>query len=161
MIKRKFDLQLFGDFLVNYGVSLQIDIDPTGTPTLTEMGDGFDNIEEVLNEILNQYFFLNKGGFGKTHVTGMQPVWKLTGVRKRADAAQNYIFSKKYKMLEERETDLVITYIDGIEGTVVMTFSDVTIANVKEFGGQSTDGAAITVDFHTSGEPTIVITPAA
>lgn len=151
----KLDMRLFDDLLVNYGVSLQIDIDPGGIPTLTALGEGFDNLAEALNEIVNQYQFLNNGGFGVSYVTGMQPVWTLTGVRKLQDAAQNYIMSKKYSLLEDRVTDLVITYTDGTDAVVTLTFGDVTIANIQEFGGGSTDGAAISVEFHTSGAPVI------
>lgn len=157
---KKFDLQLFAtDYLTNYGVGIEIDTTPTTTATYVTLGDGFDNLAEALNEVINQYQFLSKGGYGKSYVTGMQPVFTLTGIRLRADAAQNFIFGKKYEVLDERVTNLKITYIDGDGSTVVIQMDDVTMANIQEFGGNSTDGAAISVEFHTSEKPTVTVTP--
>ena len=41
--------------LVNYAVSCQIDITPFGNQrTYAEFGNGFNNIAEALNEVINQ-----------------------------------------------------------------------------------------------------------
>jgi len=143
------------DYMAVWGVNLEMDITPGATPTWVEVGAGFDNLTEALNEVINQYQYLNKNGFGESEVTGMQPIWTLTGVRKMADAAQNYMFSKKYKLLNERKTNFRINYLDENDQMINVLFENVTIANMQEFGGAATDGAAITVEIHTSGEPVV------
>ena len=55
--------------------------DPPGTWTYAELAEGFDNIAEALNEVVQQYFFLSDKGFAKNHVTGMAPAFTLTGRR--------------------------------------------------------------------------------
>lgn len=148
-------LQLFNDFLVNYGVNLEIDTNYPNAPNWVEIGSGFDNLSETLNEVVNQYFFLNKDGYGESEVTGMQPMMTLTGVRKRADAAQNFIFSKKYELLDERKTNIRINYQDENDNTVTITWNNVTMANIQEFGGGTTDGSAVNVEFHSSEKPVV------
>lgn len=143
------------EMLKNYGISLSIDTTPEAVETWVEVGEGFDNLAEALNEVVNDYQFLNKGGYGQSEVTGMQPVWTLSGVRKIADVAQNFIFSKKYELGESRKTNLKIEYVDGAAATVTVTFNNVTMANIQEFGGASTDGAAISVEFKTSEKPVV------
>ena len=54
--------------------------DPPGTWTYAELAEGFDNIAEALNEVVQQYFFLSDKGFAKNHVTGMAPAFTLTGI---------------------------------------------------------------------------------
>ena len=73
--------------------------DPPGTWTYAELAEGFDNIAEALNEVVQQYFFLSDKGFAKNHVTGMAPAFTLTGRRVVGDQAQDYIFSKKYGLV--------------------------------------------------------------
>lgn len=157
----KIDLQLFADdFLANYNVKFEINTTPETTETWEELGEGFDNLSESLNEVVQDYQFLNGGGYGKSFVTGMQPVMTLTGVRMRQDTAQNYIFGKKYEIGETRVTDLKITVEDvGSATSTEILFEDVVIANLVEYGGNSTDGSAISVEFKSSGKPTITTTP--
>ena len=77
--------------------------DPPGTWTYAELAEGFDNIAEALNEVVQQYFFLSDKGFAKNHVTGMAPAFTLTGKRVVGDQAQDYIFSKKYGLDTDRQ----------------------------------------------------------
>lgn len=148
-------LQFFGDLLTNFGVSLEINTTPTSTATWVELGEGFDNLAEALNEIVQDYNFLNNGGYGESEVTGMQPMFTLTGVRKLQDTAQNYIFSKKYEILNERKTDLRLNYTKGDNTVANILFSNVTMANIVEYSGASADGSAISVEFKTSGKPQV------
>ena len=142
-------------YLANYGVELEVDITPTSSPTWTVIGNGIDNISEALNEVVNQHQFLDRNGFGSSFVTGMQPIITLTGVRIIGDAAQDWIFSTKYNLLESRETNLRLRYIDNNDVTVTILYENVTMANLMEFGGASTDGSAISIEFHSNGEPSI------
>jgi hypothetical protein len=153
----KFNLQFFGDcdMLKNYGVNLEIDITPESSPTWVELGAGINNLAEALNEVINDYQFLNKNGFGQSEVTGMQPVWTLSGVRQLDDAAQNYIFSKKYELGCNRKTNVRINYLNGDGDTVNIIYNNVTLANLQEFGGGSTDGAAISIEIKTSEKPVV------
>ena len=57
--------------------------DPPGTWTYAELAEGFDNIAEALNEVVQQYFFLSDKGFAKNHVTGMAPGGALLAIRLR------------------------------------------------------------------------------
>jgi len=149
-------LQLFAcDLLPVYGVNLEIDTNPDGAPNWVELGDGIDNITEALNEIVNQYFFLNKNGYGESQVTGMQPVMTLTGIRKLKDPAQNFIFDKKYELNCSRVTNMRLNYVDGNDNVVNIVWNNVTLANLQEFGGATTDGAAINVEIHSSEKPVV------
>ena len=150
---KKLMLQMYGDLLTNYGVGLEIDITPDLSPTWVELGEGLDNLAEALNEVINQYQFLNKGGYAESFVTGMQPIITLTGVRMLDDAAQNFIFGKKYELLKNRKSSIRLTVVNPSASDTVITFNDITLANIQEFGGGSVDGAGISVEFHSSEKP--------
>ena len=62
------------------------------TWTYAKLENGLDNVSEALNEVVQQYFFLNDKGFARNHVTGMAPTFTFTGRRVQGDAAQDYIF---------------------------------------------------------------------
>lgn len=118
----------------------------------SEFGEGIENISEALNEVVHQYQFISNGGFASNHVTGAAPAWTLTGRRVLGDAAQDYIFSKKYAFDTERQSSLKVEYNDGKEEksfTVPCTF-----CNIQEFSGASTDDSAISMELRFDGKPT-------
>ncbi len=78
-----------------------------------ELEAGLENIAEALNEIVQQFQFLSGRGFAQNQVTGMAPVVTISGRRIMGDAAQDYIFSKKYKLGTERQTSFRLTWTDG------------------------------------------------
>lgn len=123
------------------------------TWTYSDLSEGFDNIAEALNETVQQYFFLSDNGFAKNHVTGMAPAFTLTGRRVMGDAAQDYIFSKKYGLDTDRQSSFKLTYNDGTE-TKVLT-ADCTICNIQEWSGATTDDSAISVEIRFDGQPTM------
>ena len=139
---------------VQHQVTLNLDITPSSSPTYSEL-EGFDNFAEALNEIVQQYNFLDKDGYGESEITGMQPVITLTGIRNTSNEAQNYIFSKKYELLEERKTNLQVVYTDPVTSVTTTIEVDVTLANMVEFSGASTDGGAISVEMHFNSKPTV------
>ena len=142
------------NLLVTYGISLAIDTTPAeDDPTWSPLCAGFNNVTEALNEVLQQYFFLYQKGFANNYVTGMAPVVTLTGVRVLGDTAQDFIFSKKYKLLKNRETQLQITRVENDEKTTSIVTVPVTMQNIQEYSGATTDGAAISVEFAFNGEP--------
>lgn len=139
--------------LTQYGVELEIDTTPFGAArTWAPVCDGFNNLSEALNEQLQEYFFLCGKGFGSSEVTGIHPVLSLTGVRKIGDAAQDFIFGAAYKLMEGRKTFLRLSLANA-DGTVTRYTNRVTMQNISRFGGATTDGAAVTVDFSFNGPP--------
>ncbi len=122
------------------------------TWTYADLGAGIDNISEALNEVVQQYFFLSDGGFAKNHVTGMAPAFTLTGRRIVGDTAQDYIFSKKYKLDTERESSFKLTYTQGAD--TYMVTCPCTICNIQEWSGATTDDSAISFEIRSDGQPT-------
>lgn len=141
--------------LAVYGVDLEIDTTPfAASRTWVPVCDGFNNVKEALNEQVQEYFFLCGKGFGSDEVTGIHPVIQLTGVRKIGDAAQDFIFGNRLNLMEARKTNLRLSLANA-DGTVTRYTNKVTMKNVSSFGGASTDGAAVSVDFSFNGRPLI------
>ena len=141
--------------LAVYGVDLEIDTTPFASArTWAPECDGFNNMTEALNEQVQEYFFLCGKGFGSDEVTGIHPVLSLTGVRKIGDAAQDFIFGNRLNLMEARKTNLRLS-IANADGTVTRYSNRVTMKNVSSFGGATTDGAAVSVDFSFNGRPIV------
>lgn len=137
-----------------YNLSAQIGTAKESTTwTYSDLGNGIENIAEALNEVVQQFQFLNNEGFAVNHVTGMAPAFTLTGRRVVGDAAQDYIFSKKYGLDTDRQTSFKLSYSDGSD-TVTIT-CDATICNIQEWSGATTDDSAISFEIRFDGEPTI------
>ncbi len=130
------------------------------TWTYAKLENGLDNVSEALNEVVQQYFFLNDNGFARNHVTGMAPSFTFTGRRVQGDAAQDYIFSKKYKLDTERVSSfqLKVTDNSGVSPEVTTYTVDCTICNIQEFSGASTDDSAISFELRFNGAPTAATT---
>lgn len=138
-----------------YGVELEINTTPfASSATWAPVCDGFNNLTEALNEQVQEYFFLCGKGFGSDEVTGIHPVLQLTGVRKVGDTAQDFIFGNAYHLMEARKTDLRLS-IAKADGTVERFTNRVTMKNISRFGGATTDGAAVSVDFSFNGRPIV------
>lgn len=147
------------DLKTIYNLTASIGTELTGTPpawTYAALGAGIENIAEALNEAVQQYFFLNAGGFAYNHVTGMAPTFTLTGHRVLGDTAQDYIFSKKYSPDADRESSFKLVYSDGAD-TVTLT-CDCTICNIQEWSGNSNEDSAISFEIRFNGAPTITTT---
>ena len=141
--------------LAVYGVDLEIDTTPFASArTWAPVCDGFNNMTEALNEQVQEYFFLCGKGFGSDEVTGIHPVIQLTGVRKVGDAAQDFIFGNRLNLMEARKTTLRLSLANA-DGSVTRYTNKVTMKNVSSFGGASTDGAAVSVDFSFNGRPIV------
>lgn len=141
--------------LAVYGVDLEIDTTPFATSrTYVPVCDGFNNVTEALNEQMQEYFFLCGKGFGSEEVVGIHPQIQLTGVRKIGDSAQDFIFGNRLNLMEARKTNLRLS-IANADGTVTRYTNNVTMANVSSFGGATTEGAAVTVDFYFNGRPVV------
>ena len=146
--------------LTVYNIAASIGVSKTGsqgaqTWTYAPLADGFDNIAEALNEVVQQYQFLKGKGFASNHVTGMAPAYTFTGRRVVGDQAQDYIFSKKYGLDAERQSSFKLEYTDA-EGTKQTITCDCTLCNIQEFSGASTDDSAVSVEIRFDGKPTVV-----
>lgn len=66
---------LDGQFLLTqYGVKVELDTTPYASArTWVTLDQGFDNLDESLNDVVNEYFFLGDKGFGSDFVTGIHP----------------------------------------------------------------------------------------
>lgn len=139
-----------------YNLTAEIDTTPTGeSATYVPFGAGFNNFTEALNEVLLQYFFLNDGGFARNYTSGMAPVITLTGVRVIGDPAQEYIFGNKFKLMANRETQIQLTREDAGGTTTTVVTCNVNIQNIQEYGGATTDGAAVSVELAFNGTPQV------
>ena len=127
-----------------------------GTWTYAKLEKGLDNVSEALNEVVQQYFFLNDKGFARNHVTGMAPTFTFTGRRVQGDAAQDYIFGNKYKLDTNRVSSfqLKVTDKSGNAPKVTTYTVDCTICNIQEYSGASTDDSAISFEIRFNGAPT-------
>ena len=148
--------------LVSHAIQAEIDITPNGqTSTWVTFGNGIENFAGALNETIQQYFFFSEHGYASNFVTGMAPAYTCTGRRVIGDSAQDYIFNpaRKFGLMVERNTNFRIS-VGTAEGTVNQITCPVTIANVTDLGGGTTDGSAVSFEVRFNGKPTLtVITP--
>ena len=136
-----------------YKYTAEIDITPKGaTRTWADLCAGFNNISEAMNETVQQYFFLCGSGHGVNFVTGMAPSMTFAGIRVIGDAAQDFIFSKKYSLMSERDTHFRLTRHHE-DGTVDVISANVTFANLSDISGGTTDGSAISLEIRFNGAP--------
>lgn len=146
-------------FLVMYGVEVQINTTPSEqTGTYATIGDGITNISEALNEVKQQMYYLINKGFGQTEVTAMHPAITFTGHRLHGDTAQDYIFSKKYKLGSNRKTDIKIKVFDPEDAINVFSqyTASVTITDLQELSGATENGSDISFTLEFNGAPEAV-----
>lgn len=148
--------------LVSHAIQAEIDITPTGAaPTWTQFGNGIENFAEALNEVVQQYFFFSDGGFARNYTTGMAPAYTCTGRRIIGDPAQDWISNpaRKFGLMVSRNTNFRIS-VGQADGTISQITCPVTIANVTDLGGATTDGSAVSFEVRFNGAPTLsTITP--
>ena len=141
-----------------YGIKMSIDTSGGTSESYAEIGDGIENMAEALNEVVNQFYFLSNQGFARNRVTGMAPTVTLTGRRVIGDEAQDYIFSKKFGLGDERESKIKIEIPKGENNEVITC--PCTIANIQEFSGNTTDNSAISFELRFNGKPEVTTSPA-
>ena len=142
------------DLFTIYGLSESIGTAVSGnTWTYASIDAGIDNVSEALNEVVGQYFFMADDGFATNHVTGLAPTFTLTGRRIVGDAAQDYIFSKKYSLGADRESSFKLEWTEG--STSKSLTVPCTICNIQEWSGASTDDSAISFEIRFNGAPTL------
>lgn len=148
--------------LVTHGIQLDIDITPSGPArTWVPLGEGIENMDEALNEVFNEYQFMANKGYAVGYVTGMSIMVNLSGRRIVGDPAQDYICSPgvKYGLMASRQTTARLSKLNA-QGNIDQIESPVTISNVVDISGATTDGSALTVSIHFDGEPQMeTVTP--
>ena len=115
---------MMGNLLTIYNLEASIGTSKSSeTWTYAKLENGLDNVSEALNEVVQQYFFLNDKGFARNHVTGMAPTFTFTGRRVQGDDAQDYIFGNKYKLDTNRNSSfqLKVTDNSGVSPKVTPT----------------------------------------
>ena len=136
-----------------YKYTAEIDITPKGPArTWAPLCAGFNNISEAMNETIQQYFFLCGSGHAVNYVTGMAPSMTMAGVRVIGDAAQDFLFKSKYKLMSERDTKFRITRT-AENGAKDIISANVTFCNLSDISGGTTDGSAISVEMRFNGQP--------
>lgn len=143
--------------LVAHAVTLEMDTTPfAAQSTFVPFGEGIENIAEALNEVVQQYFFFSQHGYAQNYVTGMAPAYTCTGRRIIGDPAQDYIFNqaRKFGLMTERNTNIQLS-VPQADGSVDQITCPVTIANVTDLGGATTDGSAVSFEIRFNGKPTL------
>ena len=151
-----------GQFLLtNYGVKVELDTTPFGSSrTWVALDQGFNNLDEALNDQVQEYFFLGDKGFGSDYVTGVHPKYKLTGTRVVGDPCQDYIFDNKFNLMNGRTTNLRIS-LPRADGSVIRFTNKVALTEMKSFGGSANEGSSVEVTLSFMGAPfvdTVVLT---
>lgn len=142
------------DLFTIYGLSASIGTAvSSNTWTYASLDAGIDNVSEALNEVVGQYFFMADDGFATNHVTGLAPTFTLTGRRIVGDAAQDYIFGKKYSLGADRESSFKLEWTEGSASKSLTV--PCTICNIQEWSGASTDDSAISFEIRFNGAPTL------
>ena len=143
--------------LVSHAIQAEIDTTPnSSTRTWVIFGNGIENFAEALNEVVQQYFFFADHGFARNYVTGLAPAYTCSGRRIIGDAAQDYIFNaaRKFGLMVERNTNFRIS-IGQADGSVMQITAGVTIANMSDLGGATTDGSAVSFEVRINGKPVV------
>ena len=146
-----------GNLLTIYNIEASIGTAKSQeTWTYAKLDEGLDNVSEALNEVVQQYFFLNDNGFARNHVTVMVPVFTFTGRRVQGDAAQDYIFGNKYKLDTNRNSSfqLKVTDNSGVSPVVTTYTVDCAVWNIQEVSGASTGESAVSCELRFNGAPT-------
>lgn len=148
--------------LVTHAIQIELNITPTAqAPTWAVFGNGIDNLTEALNETIQQYFFMSNKGFASNYVTGQAPAYTCTGRKIVGDPAQEWIFnpSRKFGLMAERDTQIRVS-VPAANNLINQFTANVTIANVTDLGGATTDGSAVSFEIRINGKPVLAtITP--
>jgi len=143
------------NMLVQHGVSVEIGVSESlGVWTYAELDATWDNLTEALNEVITQWFPAANNGFADNEVTGMAPVYTLTGKRIVGNTAQDFLFTKKFQIGSNRRSSIRITKVRS-DGTYNSITCPCTFCNLVEMAGASTDGSNFSAELRLNGAPTL------
>lgn len=138
-------------FELNFEDLFEIDTTPSGaTRTWARLGKGIQSCVPATNENIDQTPYLDGNGFGNSDVIGAQLIYTATGHRVSGDPAQDFIFSLRFAIGNDRKTNFR-TY--DSEGNLAQ--GPCTIANVTIGGGDANGKKAFGCEIHINGEPTV------
>ena len=141
--------------LVQHGISVEIGVSQNlGVWTYAELDSTWDNLTEALNEVIEQWFPAANNGFADNEVTGMAPVYTLTGKRIIGNTAQDFLFTNKYAIGSNRRSSLRLTKIRA-DGTYNTVTCPCTFCNLVEIAGASTNGSQFSAELRLNGAPTL------
>ena len=141
--------------LVQHGISVEIGVSQlAGVWTYAELDATWDNLTEALNEVIEQWFPAANNGFADNEVTGMAPVYTLTGKRIIGNTAQDFLFTNKYAIGSNRRSSLRLTKVRA-DGTYNTVTCPCTFCNLVEIAGASTNGSQFSAELRLNGAPTL------
>lgn len=122
--------------------------------TYSPLCAGITNIDPSVNEQNQQAWYMCGEGGANNEVTGIAPEYAVSGHRVFGDAAQDYIAGLRYKLGQDRKSSLKVELYD--HGTLVETIvAGITITDIVDFGGQSTDLIPFSCTLRVNGIPTV------
>lgn len=126
-----------------------------GTWTYAPLCAGIESVEPTVNEQNQQYFFLCGHGGADNEVTGIAPEYAVSGRRIIGDAAQDYIVSLRYALGDDRKSSMKVEIYDADDALVETIVADVTITDIVDFGGATTDNEPFSCTLRVNGIPTV------
>lgn len=140
-------MALSGELKRNYETTFEIDTSATSTPSWAQL-KGFTNFSKAMNEVVEQFAFLDEDGWGRSEVVGAQPTIELTGKRIVGDTAQDFIFDKQYTLGSRH-----VSYKMTKDGKVLT--GDCTLANIDDGGGDAQALGEVSLTIHFNGAPEV------
>jgi hypothetical protein len=108
-----------------------------------------------VNEQNQQYFFLCGHGGADNEVTGIAPEYAVSGRRIIGDGAQDYIVSLRYALGDDRKSSMKVEIYNAADTLVETIVADVTITDIVDFGGATTDNEPFSCTLRVNGIPTV------
>ena len=136
-------------FELNFQDLYEIDTTPLSTATYVRLAVGISGAEPDNNEDIAQDKYLDGDGFGSSDVIGAQHIVSFSGHRVVGNVAQDYIAAMKLELGDARKTHL--RYTDAAGNQIS---GNVTIANIKEGGGDAGAKKDFSFEAHFNGKPT-------
>ena len=125
------------------------------TWTYAPLCAGIESFEESINGQNQQYFFMCGQGYAANEVTGLAPQYTVSGKRVYGDAAQDYICGLKYEVGEARKTSLKLVCPAADGKTTTTITCDVTILDISDVGGATTDNVPFSCVIALDGKPEV------
>lgn len=136
-------------FSPNFTHLYEIDITPNeATPTRARIGAGITKIDPDPSETVSESEYYDGDGVGSADVTGAKWNISLEGERDYNDPFQNWAASLKFSFGQSRRTHAWITSPNG-----EVIESEVTVANIKPFGGDANAKATFSCNLYFNGLP--------
>ena len=125
-----------------------------GAWTYKPLCAGIKAIVPSVNEQNQQAFYMCGNGGANNEVTGIAPMYDVSGDRVHGDDAQDFICGLRYKLGQDRKSSLRVKIYDHT--TLIETIvADCTITNIVDFGGQTTQLVPFSCRLMVNGIPEV------